>query len=224
MATLINPYRDVHKGIRELLVDLLVQCGKTDPGSDIQLQDLQRRFVRVQDLLEFHGQIEDRLLAPIIQACGVGSKLAAIETAHISLHEQAQALHRQLDTLLSEGASADAIQQFYLSLSRFTAQQFQHLADEEIHIWPALRHSCSDEQMTGYLADARSLAPPAVTQAMLAAMISATNASERQYMLASIKKTLSDQAFARVCDLSRSVLSPRDWDELSHTFASTAAE
>lgn len=214
MATSINPYKDIHKGIRKLLIDLLQQAGATVPQDEDQVRQLHQQFVRVQDLLDIHREIEDAALAPVINAAGGAEQLSRIEQDHSDLHQELDDLEQQLKAMLENQADTEQGLRFYLDLSRHVAGQLQHMATEEQLIWPLLSHHCHDQQMLEVQAKARQLTPPAAMQVLIKAMIPAINATEREIVLGNMKKGLSEEAFKGVCALSSSVLTDGEWRSL----------
>lgn len=214
MTTRINPYKDIHKGLRKLLLELLQQAGTTDPGDRDRLHELQAQFVRVHDVLDLHSDVEDTLLAPLLDAADVGEQRQQIDSEHHQLHRELNELDEQLAATLAADAAADRLQLFYLHLGHFVGAQLQHMTMEETQIWPLLSRHCDDAAMLQLQARGREMTPPAVMQTLLMAMIPALSASERQLMLKNMHKALTDQAFAKICLLSESVLPEEEWRAL----------
>lgn len=222
MTTRINPYKDIHKGLRRILLELLQQAGTTVAEDETGVRELHLQFVRVLDLLDIHSEIEDSLLAPLIDAAGGEELRQQIDADHDQLHRDITALDDQLRSMQNGGASAEQGLQFYLSLSDFVGAQLQHMAREETLIWPLLHRHCDDEQMLQVQTRARQMMPPAAMQMLLRAMIPALNAAERQLMLGNMQKSLTEQAFAGICALSRSVLPEPEWLALENFLAAAA--
>lgn len=211
MATQINPYKDVHKGIRKLLLELLMKISQTDFDNEEQLNSLRVRQTQVCDLLEFHSDIEDAVLAPLIKECCAAESLVDIESDHKQLHQHMAVLNKALDAMVPGSGNAAAGQQYYLDFSVYVSAQLQHMYEEETKLWPQLSAHFEDQQMAAFQAQARQMLPPTVIQTLFKAMIAAINSVERRLMLGGMQKSLSEEGFGRICALAQSVLPEEDW-------------
>lgn len=216
MSTNINPYKDVHKGIRKMLLELVLQSGQTDINDTNSLKALHTRFTQVHDLLEIHSEIENKLLSPLIQESGLGDELIQVEGAHQKLHVQMSNLSQQLDDMMGGTSTPGDDQRFYLALSHYVSQQLLHMAEEEEVLWPRLSQHCEDASMVLVQNKAREMMPPATMQILLKAMISAINHTERSRMLSNLKRSLSAEAFSGLCQLTQTVLPTDDWQKITH--------
>jgi len=224
MATLINPYKDVHKGIRKLLNDTLLLMGQTDFNDAEFVTNLRHQVTQLHDLLELHSDIENRLLAPVIYEAGGESEIALIESTHERLDGILTGLISDLENLLPSDDSAARGYQLYVAYSDYVGEQMQHMREEETLIWPIISSQCSDQQMIEFQIQARQMTPPPVMRTLLMAMIAAINPFERKLMLGNMQKVLTAEAFQNICNLAQSVLSKSDWHHLSQQLGFASAD
>lgn len=209
--TQVNPYKDVHKGIRKLLLDFMQQISQAEFDNEKELDRLRVRQIQVFDLLELHSEIEDTLLAPLIAGCVDAKLLANIDTAHQQLEKEMKALTNSLENI-SAGVDNTGLGQAYcLEFSAFVAAQLEHMYVEETQVWPQLSRSCDDAQMLQIQAKARQMLPPVVMQTLLKAMIPAMSHRERHLMLSNMQSALPEPAFARISSLAEETLPEKDW-------------
>jgi hypothetical protein len=209
-----NMYRDVHKGLRLLLAELLVSAGRTDFGSQVELERLRVQVQGVFALLKAHAQHEDTYFGPVLeQHCArVASELEAD-------HEDQEAKLLELACLLTaiDAQRADAAQrghQFQLLLASVVGELFVHMSEEERRAMPALWRKLSDRSLQEL--SARLLANLAAWERplWLKCMLPALNRPERAALLVRMRAAMPAHAFDALLASARSQLEDEAYDAL----------
>jgi hypothetical protein len=186
----IDPYRTAHKAIRAALGRLVESAGRTDFRSPASIDRFRFELERAVELLSTHARIEVQFLDGLL---GPHEPLQAshIQHEHVDLERELHAvmsrLHRIDETLGPEGDGDrdDASEQghaFYLALSRFVANYFLHIADEEEQALPALRRHVSEATLREVLDRARATVSPDEHARTTALVLASINDVERLAM------------------------------------------
>lgn len=215
-----NIYTIIHKALRGFMTDTLLRWGKADTTD---AQELAEVITHTRDLLEMcagHIQHENTFLHPALEAARHG---AAGQTAgdHIE-HEAAIAgLRTQVAAVERSNHFQREVlaQQFYLRLSAFIAENFEHMLVEETSNQTVFSEAYSDaEILTIEQQIIASLTPDELFKD-LRWMIGHINAAERAFMLGGMKQGAPPPVFAAVMGLAREVLSERDFNKLATALA-----
>ncbi|MDH5547053.1 MAG: hemerythrin domain-containing protein [Gammaproteobacteria bacterium] len=214
-ASRLDIYKEVHKGVRKELFDLIVFAGSTEFDKLDSLKQLKDRFSRTYSLLETHAHSEDTYVEPMILNCDtvVAEKLS-------SMHKQLEHAFSQLQEMLVgiDADDDDAVwrgRMLYLELTRFVGEYLQHIADEEQLVMPLLWENFDDRALMDVSITIRANVPPPVMGDFLSCMIPAMNHSERVLMLSGMKQAAPAEVFNGVCKLSQTVLADEDWARLN---------
>lgn len=176
----VQPYRFIHKALREMFAHALGRCGALDalvPAERTEMVD------EVERLLAFcadHLAHESRFLhAPLRERAP--RAVLAFDDDHaehlVAIDALRLLLARVRDAGFDRGAGALAYE-LYLRLSQFTGESLAHMAEEEITMTRALWAAFSDDEIEALVARLHaSLSPEehAFTQRWMAR---ALNASE----------------------------------------------
>ena len=215
-------YRDIHKGIRVMLFDLIEKSGRLDVTDAQALAMYRSELTCAIELLEDHAHHENEFVAPLLEKAS--PELAKlIGGNHVDQEQQLADLVARLAAIDSK--AADARQQghaFVVQLSRVVGELLTHMADEEELIMPALWSILDDaELMKVHQALVASITPDKFTRSATW-MLPAMNRHERLEVLFGVRMTMPAQAFAFVRELASSVLSPDDDAALTAALESMA--
>lgn len=212
MQTIERPtfYRDIHKGIRMMLGDLVQRAGTTDFGDPTAVAALRTAVVDGFALLEAHAAHEDSFVEPLLAryAPELAHELAA---AHDEQHQRMRSL---VALLLDEERGGRAAwtrgQVFGVALSRFVGELQTHMADEEERGMTALWAAMTDEEIEAvHHALVRSVAPPEL-MATFRWMLPAMRHRDRVAMLAGIQAGAPPEVLAAVLGLCDRVLAAHE--------------
>jgi hypothetical protein len=205
-----NLYREVHKGVRSLLLDVIVKSGRvdwTDAGAVALFRtDLQNAFA----LLSEHAEHEERFIEPVLaaEAPEVASILgAAHEDQEVQLHELLTTAH-EIDS--ASGDAAVKGHQLVLRLSRIAGEMLTHMADEEEIAMPAMWARLDDAAILDVHQRLVGSIPPEKMERNLRLMLPAMNTTERVEMLSGIRHSAPPPVFGFVRALAAEVLAPED--------------
>jgi hypothetical protein len=209
-------YREVHKAIRSMLLDIVVKSGRLDWTDALEVTTFRRELQRVFALLSSHAHHESKFITPLLVK--YAKPVAEIlESAH---DEQ----ENQLDVLLATAHAIDPVRPdarvkghaFLVRLSRVVGDMLVHMADEEdvamAALWEALDDAAIEQvhqQLVG------SIAPDKFV-AFLRWMLPAMNGDERAEMLSGMRVGAPAPVYLSVRALAREVLSPADDSALEH--------
>lgn len=210
----VSPFTFIHKSIRLILVDTLIELGKTDYRN----WDCAQRIVpAVEDALDYceqHLQHEEQFLRP---ACAGRVSLAVFDTGHPAQEMLVSELRAVLTALRSAQPSQTPRlgMALYLKFAAFVAECLAHMTDEEQLLAPALLHEFSEDELEALEAQiVQSMAPEEAARGF-ALMLIASSRSERRELLA---KLVQHAPRAHVLDLLEQVrprLTQDDYSDLA---------
>lgn len=215
-----NIYAIVHKGLRGFMTDTLLRWGKADMNDE---QERIAVIAQVRGLLDMcmgHLQHENTFVHPALEAARAG---AAAQTSHEHVEHETEIaeLRAQLAAVESarEPRRAMLAQQFYLRLSAFVAENFEHMIVEETDNHAVLIAAYSDAEILAIEQRIVAAIAPDKSFIGLRWMIGHINATERAFMLGGMKRGAPPQVFNAVMGLAREVLSERDFNKLEVALA-----
>lgn len=215
-------YREIHKGLRALLADLVERAGTTDFRDAASLATLKEAVHDGFQLLESHAHHEDTFIGPELER-RLPELARRIGQAHASHEPEIESLVALMDAIEPSRPDAPARGHlFVVALSKFAAELNLHMAEEEEIVMPALWSVATDEELQEIEHRLIASIPPDKMTRYLRWMIPAMNTPERVGMLGSMKSGAPAEVFAGVRELARSVLSPADDAALSSGLASVA--
>lgn len=186
-----DPYRAAHKAIRVAMGRLIERVGRTDFADLAAVERVRVELEAVVQLLVTHARIEVQFLDPLL-AQHDPSRASTIQRDHASLerhlHEVSGGVHA-VDEILGPDGDGDpelARQRghaFYLALTKFTAEYFEHLADEEENLLPILLQQVDGAVLRDAMARARASVDPLEGAKAVGMMLAAMSHPERVAML-----------------------------------------
>jgi len=215
-------YRTIHRAVRLLLAELSALTGATDFASDRELSDLRARTARAFDMLGGHAHHEEEWVHPLL-AKHAPEVRALLDDAHGSQHDTMPALLERLAAIDPRSPEAiDRADEYRIALSRYVAEQLQHMADEEARAMPALYAAMSDDELVALHDALVQSVPPAEMMAWLGYMLPGISGPERAGMLLGMRAGAPAEAFAAVMGIARQVLPGSAFEDLSARLAQAA--
>jgi hemerythrin-like domain-containing protein len=217
-----NFYRDVHKGIRVLMFDLIAKSGRTDYSNSEELSSLRSAAHSCFELLEHHAEHENQALGTIIEI-HAPELVHLVGATHDDQEKQIEELSQMLNRIEPTAAgTAAAGHAFSVELSRFFGELLTHMADEEQQIMPALWRTHSDEELEAVHQRLVGTMPPERLASFLRWMLPAMNTPERVEMLTGLRLAAPAAVFGFVRELAASVLSSEDETALAEGLSAAA--
>jgi hypothetical protein len=171
----VDLYRNVHKGIRRMLAQLVDEAGALDPSSPTEVAALAQRFRGAARVLEAHHVHEEKFIGPHLERAAP-PLFARMERDH-------EALGHDLERLQASAVSAHS---FYLDLASYVGRYFTHIDQEERVFNVALQAAFSDAELLAIeQALVASIAPELMGE-FLTMVLPALNAAERDELFAGL--------------------------------------
>jgi hypothetical protein len=210
-TTTIDPYRDIHKGIRAVLFSITSEAGRLDPHDGEARRLFAEHVDSAAELLEFHAGHEDTFVLPVLEehAPALAEEIAQ---AHASLGARVTAFRSAASGLADAAPEEEraALHQQYLDLALFTGKYLEHQEMEERVVTPALLTAIGDDEVRRVDEALVASIPPDVMATGLAVMFPAMNIDDRADMLGGMQAGAPPQVFEGVWALTQSVLDPTD--------------
>lgn len=210
-------YLGIHKALRAYMGDSLALLGRSD-WSDAA--DREAALTRLRELLQVctvHLEDENRFVHPALEACTPGAA-ARIAAEHQHHQRDIDTLRLHADRLAAAPDAALGLG-LYHRLSRFVAENFEHMLYEESEHNQLLWARYSDDELAAIEADIVAAVPPEAMGLLLPWFLSALNHPERVGMLAGLRQGMPPEIFDGVLDMARTRLSERDWLRLEQALA-----
>jgi len=215
-------YKEIHKGLRSLLLALVETAGRTDFRDETSLGSLRAAVRSGFLLLESHAHHENTFIGPELdrRLPDLGRSVSA---AHDSHGPEMTRLLAMLDSIsTADEAAAPRGHAFVVSLSKLAAELTLHMAEEEELVMPALWEVATDAEIAEIEQRLVASIPPEEMDSYLRWMIPAMNTPERVGMLSGMRAGAPKEVFEGVRSLARSVLSPTDDEALTTGLADVA--
>ena len=207
----LDLYRDVHKGIRTQLFDLVATAGRTDPSDCVARRSLADSVGTAMAFLESHAEHEDTAIDPVLQV-HLPELAERITRDHALFDGRAAYLVDFAEHLVEDvpGHERSLLNQLYLDLAAFTSAYLVHQGVEEREIMPGLEAAIGVEAVAGIHGQILSSIPPDEMARSLALMLPAMNLDERSELLGGMRANAPVEAFQGVWGLAGSVLTTED--------------
>lgn len=180
MQTRFDLYRNIHKGIRAMLLDLVTRSGRTDFTEAEEVASLIGATQDIFELLESHAHTEDTFIMPVLREAAP-SLAREFDEEHEDQEARLPGLLAALERI--DPASPNAAQEghrFTIHLSRIAGELLTHMADEELELNPALWSHSTDETLGAIEGQIVGSVPPDKMMRYLRWMIPAMNPRERE--------------------------------------------
>lgn len=139
-------YRE-HKYVSYALNELEREVAKADFTDPKQVQEINKQFGEVVQMLNGHAEYEDTCLHVLLKKKN-SPVYEHAEEDHEHLEETFNNLQEMLTTLLSENEQQIELgYKFYLAFRKFVGENLLHLHEEETEILPELQRLYTDEEL-----------------------------------------------------------------------------
>jgi hypothetical protein len=205
-------YREVHKGLRHGLFDVVVAVGATDCAAAPGRVEVADRVRGLLVLLHAHHGHEDAFVKPYVAT--FDPRLSAIIDAG---HEETEADMIEIELLVDKLAGADggdavaAGLDLYRYLALFTSRYLAHMALEEGAVMSTLRGSMSVAELFTLDMELRAAVDPDKMCRFIAVMAPAMNPDERTAMLGGMQAGAPAELFERFRAAAQAALAPADY-------------
>lgn len=175
----LDLYRNVHKGIRVMLFDIVQKSGRTDFTDPSALAALRTSVADVFELLESHAHTEDAHVMPIVRKAAP-ALADEFDEAHEDQEARLPGLLAALERI--DPAAPDAAargHRIVLQISRIAGELLTHMADEELELNPVIWNNTTEEELHAVEQNLVASIPPEKMGRYLRWMIPAMNPRER---------------------------------------------
>ncbi len=209
-------YATIHKALRALMADTLLAVGRADTDDALELAQTCQRVMELLDICASHLKHENDFVHPALEMGRPGSS-GQIAGEHEEHFRHIAALRDQTAALLKapESARAPATLSLYRALSRFMAENFEHMLYEETTHNALLWAAYSDTELLAINDALVASIPPEEMMAIVRWMVPFMNPAERLAMMGGMKAHAPAPAFAAVLDTVRPHLSDVEWGKLT---------
>lgn len=218
LSTRHDLYGTVHRGLRKAEMELVSRLGALDAEDGAAVASILGDFRRLLVLARFHLVDENEHIHTALEAVRPGSTAAF---AHD--HEEHERSFEEIEAILAKvdaakgAARRNLVKALYLRYTRFVADDFAHMLEEETELQPMLQAVFSDEELAAIEGRIIASIPPNVMLDFIRIMVPAIDPAARQEMLAGMMRGMPSEAFDMVLNLAvKPVLSDADWRRLDN--------
>ena len=218
LATRHDLYGTIHRGLRKAEMELLSRLGALDAADDRAVRTMVADFRKLLVLARFHLVDENEHIHTALERVRPG---ATAEFAHD--HEEHERSFDELAVLLAKIEAAhtaerrNLVKALYLRYTRFMADDFAHMLEEETELQPLLQSVFDDAELAEIEGRIIASIPPDVMLDFIRIMVPAIDPDARQEMLAGMMAGMPAEAFHYVLDMAvKPVLSDAEWRRLDH--------
>ena len=203
-------YRNIHKGIRAMLFDLVQKSGRVDFRDLTAVARLRAETKDIFELLEGHAHKEELFVMPLVR-----QHAPEVAKAFDDQHEDQEArlpgllaALEMLDTSAPDAALRGHA--FVVQLSRIAGELLTHMADEETKINAVLWAALTDDELADIEHRIVSSIPPEMLSRVARWMLPSMNTPERVAFFANVRATAPPPVFQFLRGLAKQVLTPAD--------------
>ena len=206
-------YGPVHKGLRLAHSQMIIRLGQADyaNGPRQLLGDLRAHLA----IAAKHLHHEEAFIHAVLTSAP--AHLLVLNEQHEQHRGRLAALNATIERLEAAAPDQRAMhgRMLYLTFSAFVAEDLEHMAHEEIEIWPLLCALFTDEQLADLEMRIIATLTPEDNIAMMRVILPALSPSERAGLLGGMKAAAPPEAYAAVIELAaRPTLSEEAFAEL----------
>lgn len=214
----IDLYREVHKGLRVALSDLVREVGSLDVSDAESVAVFSALFADIDMMLATHHAHEEggrlgELIAQHVDADVVRSAHEAHDRFEAMLHD----LRVAVAALSSGGTDTERL---YDDVVAFVAAYLLHMNVEEQQVMPALRSRVDHDELFGITMEIRTSVPPPEMCVFLRYMLPAMNPDERVGTLGGMKAGAPPDIFEMFWGVAERSLAAGDLAEVADRLAS----
>jgi hypothetical protein len=216
-------YRNIHKAVRSLLLEVTMKSGRVDFTDAAAVATFRIELQQALALLSAHAEHENAFVGVALQqyAPGVQETLGGDhEDQELWFHELLSAADA-VDPRASDAAMRG--HELVVRLSRVVGELLVHMADEEEVAMPALWSAMDDPTIVDLEQRLIASVPPDEMGRWLVYMLPSLNTPERIEMLSGLQAGAPPEVFMGVRALAKQVLSREDDAALERGLATVMA-
>ena len=210
-------YGTIHRGLRKAQMELLARIGSLDAANNlavaILIDDIRKQIV----LGRFHLVDENEHVHSALELRRPGASAGLVLD-----HAEHERCFEELEEILAEIEERPPIfrkptvRELYLRYSRFIADDFAHMLEEETAIQPMLHDLFSDEELKAIEGRIIASIPPDVMLDFIRIMIPAVDPEVRADMVRGMRASMPPDPFRTIMrDVIKPVLNDFDWRRLN---------
>jgi hypothetical protein len=213
-------YTTIHKALRALMSDVMIQVGQVDSEDGFQILDAGSKVRTLLEVCREHLFLENHFIHPAMDARLPGSACAA-SSDHVRQEEELEALEARLLTVeRSFGpARSSALLDLYRALALFVAENIEHMQLEELENNAALWSAYSDEELKHIHEELLAAVAPERMAFYQRWLLPNISHPERVAVLSGMQYSMSDGAFAHLLSVLKDNIDERDWLKIRDGFA-----
>ncbi|MDN3921294.1 hemerythrin domain-containing protein [Roseateles violae] len=175
-------YCGIHKALRLFMTDTLARVGRLDLGDAAERAETLGQLRRLLNSCRGHVERENGFIHPALEARrpGVSATIGAEHDDHL---EAIAALEAETAALAARPEPAAALR-LYRRLSRFVAENFEHMLIEETRHNAALWEAYDDAELEALHGRLVASVPAEEMQLLLSWMLAALSPAERAHLQA----------------------------------------
>jgi hypothetical protein len=215
-APRVDLYAGIHKALRALMADTLLNLGRADAEDALELAEATQRVLQLLDFCRSHLRHENEFVHHAMEARAAGSS-SRIAHEHDQHEEEIAALAAQATALLNgePAARAAGTLALYRGLSLFIAHNFEHMHVEETAHNAVLWARYTDAELMAIHDALVASIPPEEMMFTLRWLVPFMNPAERAAMMADMRAHAPAPAFSAALEVVRPHLSEREWAKLA---------
>jgi hypothetical protein len=209
-------YREVHKGLRYALFQLVTAVGSADCADAQDRGAVVDQMHAVITLLTEHHDHEDTFLQPVIRA-NAPAVAALLEEGHAEVEHDLVEIELRTDRLaMSAGTEAVlAGLELYGFLGLFVGRYLAHMGLEEGAAMAALRETTSVEDLLQVQVAIRTSVPPPTMCRFIDVIMPALNPEERTNVLGGMHAGAPPEIFELFRARTEAALEPAEYEALA---------
>lgn len=213
----LNPYVEIHKGVRQALFQTAMLWGRTDWTDEEALPHVTEAWGELTTLLRGHAENERVFVHPIYE-----ERMPGVAQALNADHEAQEAVLAELSGYLDRMLTAPADEarvarglELYRSFSRFLADYLLHLLREESVHMRNLWDLSTEEEVCEMLAAILRAESPELGALTGRLILQAANTQDLRNFMSAIAGRVPAELIAGMQALAAQVLSARELEKLA---------
>ena len=215
----VDLYREVHKGLRYALFEVVERAGSLDVADVDDLASFRELFADLDMMLRTHHAHEEGATL----AAMISSYAPDCEAELAAAHEQSEERLGELRSMVADLHDAADAAALYDRLALFTTDYLAHMRVEEHDVMPRLRAGATAEDLMAVTMAIRTSVPPPVMCVFLRSMLPAMNQEERTAMLGGMKAGAPPEVFDLFWDVAGASLPAPDLATIAGGIGASAA-
>lgn len=215
-----NLYSAVHKALRGFMMETVARAGRADVNDDCEFATMLEQVRGLLQACRDHLRHENEFVHPALERA-VKQSSQHTSDDHAEHVHAIDALALQVNHLAAVPATERffLVQQLYMQLTTFVAENFVHMQVEETQNHQVLIAAYTDAELLQIKDAIVASISPQENMLMMKWMLQYMNSTELAAMLSGIKQHAPPPVFQAVVDLAGETLSQRDFFKLERALA-----